>query len=176
VTARWVDPVIRKAELAPYGRDAETKTLALLDSALLEKPARAVTDVVVKQLQQAAPRDVRELLPHLQARAQEYANDAVEKLMRRADAEAKAMREILELQQKHLEKKVVEYDHNPQFILEFSEEEKRQAKAERRVWEERLAALPEELKTEPDRIRSLYEVRAQRIEPIGLIYLWPVTR
>ena len=25
------------------------------------------------------------------------------------------------------------------------------------------------------RIRALYEVKAQRIEPVGLVYLWPVT-
>ena len=32
-----------------------------------------------------------------------------------------------------------------------------------------------ELVTEPERIRSVYEVRAQRIEPVGIAYLWPVT-
>jgi hypothetical protein len=31
------------------------------------------------------------------------------------------------------------------------------------------------LKTEPDRIASIYEVQAKRIEPVGLVYLWPVT-
>ena len=29
VTARWTDPHIRKAQLAPYGREAEGKTLAV---------------------------------------------------------------------------------------------------------------------------------------------------
>ncbi len=29
--------------------------------------------------------------------------------------------------------------------------------------------------TEPERIRALYEVKAQRIEPVGLVYLWPVS-
>ena len=32
-----------------------------------------------------------------------------------------------------------------------------------------------ELKSEPDRIRELYDVKARRIEPVGVIYLWPVT-
>jgi len=31
------------------------------------------------------------------------------------------------------------------------------------------------LQTEPDRIRELYKVKARRIEPVGLVYLWPVT-
>jgi hypothetical protein len=119
---------------------------------------------------------VRELLPQLQARAEEYARDAVQKLAQRAEAEAAAMRKILEDQQKHLRRKVDEFDRNPQMILTFNDEEKRQAQVERRAWDARLSALPDELKTEPDRIRSLYEVRAKRIEPVGLVYLWPVTR
>ena len=39
----------------------------------------------------------------------------------------------------------------------------------------RLDLLKDELKTEPDRIREVYSVKAKRIEPVGLVYLWPVT-
>ena len=28
---------------------------------------------------------------------------------------------------------------------------------------------------EPQRVREFYEVRAKRIEPVGLVYLWPET-
>ena len=35
--------------------------------------------------------------------------------------------------------------------------------------------LDNELNSEPERIRNLYQVKARRIEPIGLVYLWPVT-
>jgi hypothetical protein len=35
--------------------------------------------------------------------------------------------------------------------------------------------LEQELDAEPRRIRELYDVKAVRVEPIGLIYLWPVT-
>ena len=35
--------------------------------------------------------------------------------------------------------------------------------------------IERELRTEPDRIRALYSVQAERIEPVGLVYLWPVT-
>jgi hypothetical protein len=114
-------------------------------------------------------------LPHLEARAQEHARDAEEKLTRRADDEAKAMRKILEDQQKHLEKTIVRHDRERQYDL-FPEEERKQAEANRKYWDKRLAALHDELKTEPERIRGLYKKLAQRIEPIGLVYLWPVTR
>ena len=54
-------------------------------------------------------------------------------------------------------------------------EEQRQLESNKRHWHKRLAAIDHELATEPDRIREVYRVKAQRIEPIGLVYLWPVT-
>src|ERR1022692_3072234 len=51
VTARWVDPQLRKEPLKPYARESETKTLSLLDQALLTGTGRAITDQVLKQLQ-----------------------------------------------------------------------------------------------------------------------------
>ncbi|MBX5497306.1 MAG: helicase, partial [Bryobacteraceae bacterium] len=174
VTARWVDPMVRKSALSPYGREAETRTLSLLDDALLAGHARPVPETVLGQLRAAAPRDVSELLPHLELRGKEYAQDAEAKLKKRADAEAKAMREILETQRKHLEETVSRHDRESQLVLEFSEEERRQLESNRRYWDKRLGDLEYELKTEPERIHSLYEVRATRIEPVGLVYLWPV--
>jgi hypothetical protein len=60
--------------------------------------------------------------------------------------------------------------------LNFPDEEKRQLESNRRYWSKRLIDLQSELTTEPERIRALYEVRAQRIEPVGLVYLWPTSR
>ena len=45
--------------------------------------------------------------------------------------------------------------------------------ADRRFWGDRLVKLDRELTEEPDRLRRSYEVRAHRIEPVGLVYLWP---
>lgn len=175
VTARWIDPAVRKGELVPYGREAETKTMSLLDTALVEKQSRTVPGEILRQLQATAPRDVRELLAHLQTRGLEYAKDAVAKLVKRAETESKAMREILEMQKKHLEETIVKKEKIDQLHL-FNEEEHRQLESNKRYWAKRLSELGGEINTEPGRIRALYEVRAQRIEPVGLIYLWPVTR
>lgn len=177
VTARWVDTMVRKGPLAPYGREAETRTLALLDESLLTAGARPIPDTVVRQLQTAAPRDTQELLPHLQTRCAEYIEDAKSLLQKRAETEAKQMLEILETQKKHLSETVARYER-PEAQLrfqEFNEEERRQLESNHRYWGKRLSDLDKELGTEPERIRNLYEVRAQRIEPIGLVYLWPVT-
>jgi hypothetical protein len=29
--------------------------------------------------------------------------------------------------------------------------------------------------TEPERIQQTYQVKAERIEPVGIVYLWPVS-
>lgn len=176
ITARWVDPAVRKGELSPYARESESKTLNLLDVALLETHERSVPEVVVRQLRDAASADVRELLPHLEKRAQEYAAGAMAKLEKRAEAESKSMREILESQRKHIEGTIERHDRSPQLTLNFPDEEKRQLESNRRYWNQRLIALQTELTSEPERIRALYEVRATRIEPVGLVYLWPTSR
>ena len=179
VTARWADPKIRKAKLNPYARDAESRTMDLLEEAILLKGGRSITDAVLKQLQTCAPRDVQELLPHLTARGQEYAQDAEKKLRDRGEAEAKAMREILETQQKHIADTAAKHEkYNPeQLRLDFgdNEDELRQLESNKRYWAKRLASLQRELQTEPDRIRDLYQIKAKRIEPVGLVYLWPIT-
>ena len=55
------------------------------------------------------------------------------------------------------------------------EKEMRQYEADRRSWDGKLLRLQEDLDHEPQTLRESYEVRARRLEPIGLIYLWPAT-
>ena len=179
VTARWIDPTVRKNPLSPYARDAETRTLGLLDESLLKAGGTKLTPEVISQLQQAAAGDIHELLPHLESRGAEYAADAVRKLTERGNAEATAMREILETQQKHLAETIKRISRlNPQQrLLDFGDDENELAQldANKRYWENRLEQLREELKTEPQRIADIYKVKAQRVEPAGLVYLWPVS-
>jgi hypothetical protein len=179
VTARWTDPQIRQTALSPYAREAETRTLTLLETALGESHGHPIADTVIQQLQHSALQDVEELLPHLQARGEAYARDAEQKLQQRSDAEAKAMHDILETQKRHITTTVARHDKmdTHQLSLDFgdNEDERRQLEANKRYWSQRLVALEGELQTEPDRIRDLYEVKATRIEPVGVVYLWPVT-
>jgi hypothetical protein len=42
-----------------------------------------------------------------------------------------------------------------------------------RAWRQRLEQFEKDMTTEPLRIREFYQVRAPRIEPVGLVYLWP---
>ncbi len=180
ITARWTDPQTRKSVLVPYAREAEAKTLNVLDDSLLKTTGVAVSDESQRLLQRSAVQDIEELLPHLQQRGSEYAAEANRKLAQRAEAESVSMRSILETQRKHIFESVKKYEKiNPnQLRFDFAdrEDELQQLESNKRYWSKRLDVLEEELKTEPDRVRALYTVQAQRIEPVGLVYLWPVTR
>jgi hypothetical protein len=64
---------------------------------------------------------------------------------------------------------------NLQLRLDFDDDEKRQLESNKRHWEMRLHAIDRDLATEPRRVRAHHEVKAQWIEPVGWVYLWPVT-
>jgi hypothetical protein len=167
---------LRQGSLTPYARESETKTMALLEEALAENTGRSIPKEVMKQLQEAAPRDVQELLGHLQSLGQEYAKDAEKKLRARGEAEARAMQQILETQKAHISRTAAKYQGEQQGLLfPELEDERRQLDDNKRHWAKRLGMLEVELQTEPERIRDIYQVKAQRIEPVGLVYLWPIT-
>ena len=86
------------------------------------------------------------------------------------------MTRILEAQQERIEKlhKKAAGD-DQQLTLGFSREEERQFAANQKHWVARLRTLEDEIRDEPARIRAGYEVQASRVEPVGLVYLWPVS-
>jgi hypothetical protein len=86
------------------------------------------------------------------------------------------MKQLLEEQRNRIGQQQQQTDRfAQQMVLEFVEAEKRQLAADRRPWERRLEALEQEIETEPLRIEQTYQVKAYRVEPVGLVYLWPVT-
>lgn len=54
--------------------------------------------------------------------------------------------------------------------------QRRQFDDDRKHIEQRLREIDKETATEPAQIEWLYRVVLPRREPVGLIYLWPVTR
>ena len=62
-----------------------------------------------------------------------------------------------------------------QLALDLDPAERRQRQADRRAWTRRLAEIERELDTEPARVAESYAVRAHRVDPLGLVYLWPRT-
>ncbi len=174
LAARWADPSQRKGPLTAYAREAEAKTLELLEKAIAESSQHTPNDVIQSRLLASAARDISELLPQLEPRAKELAAIAVERLNKRGEREAADLTETLQRQRDRVRQELVRTEVEfPQLTLGFDEDEKRQLDANMRSWRVRLEQFDRELIQEPQRIQDFYEVRAQRIEPVGLVYLWP---
>jgi hypothetical protein len=87
LAARWIESSQRKGSLTPYAREAEAKTLDLLEHSLGSSGRRAPAEAIQRKLLSAAPRDIEELLPQLEPRADELGRLAIEKLRRRGERE-----------------------------------------------------------------------------------------
>jgi hypothetical protein len=176
VTARWVEPSQRKGPLQAYAREAEAKTLELLDRAMVGAMTHAPGQPVQQRLLSTAARDIEEMLPRLAPRAEEVARISRDMLRARGDREEKDLRETLERQRARVKEELAKYEREfKQLTLDFGDEEKRQLESDMRSWRIRLQQFDRDLEREPQRIRQFYEVKAQRIEPVGLVYLWPET-
>ena len=174
LAARWTELSQRQGPLKAYARDTEEKTLELLERAFSDsRPTPG--EVIQQKLLDAAAKDIDDLLPQLQPRAEELAAIAIEKLKKRGEREEKDLRETLEQQRKRVEEELAKKENDKQLLLSFDEEEKRQFESDKRSWRNRLEQFERDLKQEPQRVRNFYEVRVKRVEPVGLVYLWPET-
>ena len=174
VAARWIEPSRRTGPLKAYAEEAEARTLERLEIAL--QNARAPGETIHRRLLETAARDIEDLLPQLEVRAELAAGSAAERLRGRGEQEERQLFETLESQRQRVETELRRQEGGGiQLVMEFSEEEKRQRQADVASWRTRLAQFDRDLETEPARIREFYEVRARRIEPLGLVYLWPDT-
>ena len=176
LAARWIDPGQRSGPLRAYAREAETRTLDLLEHSLTGRLDWTPRDVIRTRLLAAAPRDVEDLLPQLEPRAEELAALATRRLRDRGAREARDLDETLRRQRERIVEELDRHEGRYQQIaLEFDEEERRQLQANMSYWRMRLDQFERDLKQEPGRIRAFYQVQAQRVEPVGLVYLWPET-
>jgi hypothetical protein len=174
VAARWIEPSERHEPLKPYASDAEARTLALLNESLQETRRPPPEQTVREKLLTHAARDVSELLPQLDARREEAASAAVEKLHLRGEREAFELHSTLEGQEARVRDALSRHERDfDQLVLHFADDERRQLETNMRSWRTRLEQFERDIETEPDRIRDFYKVQATRLEPVGLVYLWP---
>ncbi|MCE9636429.1 MAG: DISARM system SNF2-like helicase DrmD [Planctomycetes bacterium] len=178
VAADWEDPAQRgRRKLRPLDVGTTKEVLRLLDEALATPRLREVPDAARELLLAGVGQDVRDLRGALTKRAESIEQAARKDLVRRGESESNAMRQILEDQRKRIEARAREVDRNfGQLVLGFSEDDRRQLDLDRGHWRKRLAQLAEEIESEPVRVRRTYEVKARRVEPVGVVYLWPVSR
>ncbi|MHB1345587.1 MAG: DISARM system SNF2-like helicase DrmD, partial [Thermoleophilia bacterium] len=176
VTARWIEPSRRDGGLSVYSREAESKTMELLEHSLGNHGGHMPSETIREKLLASAAKDVEELLPQLEPKALEVAETATVRLRQRGEREERDLREILESQRKRVGEELGKHELEfAQLTLGFADEERRQLEANMRSWRTRLEQFDRDLEQEPERVRRFYDVRAKRVEPVGLVYLWPET-
>lgn len=172
VTARWIAPEKRDGGLKPYARDAEARTLEMLEAALKPGKVREPSEADAGLLLSSIGLDVQELLPHLRERGESARKVAEAALLQRGETEAAEMRRILEDQKKRILAELGK-SVDAQLRLFEADEERRQYESNRRYWERWIENVEGDLTVEPARILSFYQTNSYRIEPVGIAYLQP---
>ncbi|WP_343526974.1 DISARM system SNF2-like helicase DrmD [Sphingomonas sp.] len=167
VAADWRDtpPLRPLAE----GREAEARVLDELIEAL--RTAQDADADTARAATAHAARDVADLRPALEERAAARTERVAAELTRRAAAEARGLETLLEQRIARIRRERGEDDR--QFALLLDPAEARQRAADRRSWDRAATRLDDELIREPERLRAAARIHATRLEPIGIVYLWP---
>jgi hypothetical protein len=173
VTAIWAEAERERKPLRPLGEVGEERTLDQLEDAL--RDARAAPAMAAARVQGLVERDIADLVPTLERLTDERLAQVKVQLGKRGEAEAKSLTELLDQQRKRIAKASADYDPDQLALPGIADDERREREADRRHWQSRLRRLEREISDEPQRIRASYDVTAHRLEPVGLVYLWPAT-
>jgi Helicase conserved C-terminal domain len=171
VTAAWTEAGRGTKPLRPFGTIREEATLDQLDQAF-RKP-RSPAGHVVERIRQWAAQDAADLELELQRRAETQKLEAIKQLTAVGEAEAKSLKRLLEDQRARIAKADAEPDDRQLSFLPDLEAEAEQRRRDRRHWKGKLERLATDIEQEPERVRLSYSVAADRLETIGLVYLWP---
>lgn len=151
--------------------------MAQVESAL--RDPRKPPSVAVERVRAWAGKDAADLDPELRRRAQELKAQAAVRLTERGAQEADDLRRLIAAQRDRIAK-ATETPEDLQMKL-FDDAEQRRAeeiaqlRRDRQHWTRKLAELDGQLETEPARVRDGYVVRADRVDIVGLLYLWPAS-
>ncbi|MFI5023821.1 MAG: DISARM system SNF2-like helicase DrmD [Alphaproteobacteria bacterium] len=172
ITAIWTEAERDSRPLRPLGESGEEKTLNQLEDALRE--GREAPKTAVARIQALVAKDIADLVPTLEKIASERRVTVGAQLVKRGEEEARSLSALLEQQRARIAKAAADFNAR-QLTLDLVPEERREREADHRHWGARLERLERELRDEPRRLRESYEVRAHRLEPVGLVYLWPMS-
>ena len=173
VVAPW-DP--ERGPLPGTGTRTEDERALFRLETLLAKPEalRSVSDRVASEVLRRAAADFATLWSLVRDEADAQAHDAQTKLAQRGRDEAVQLTEILEGQRRAIERALADPSRE-QLLLPgmLPEPERRQLDEERRAMRQRLTTIPKEIEREPAELEAMYRVQLRRLEPVGLVYLWP---
>ena len=201
VIAGWHPGPDRVAALQPLGEEQRIQAWAGFQEAMAGDQG-LITATTRQRLQAQAAADVAALKPALDQAAEQARVGAAALLQQRGKTEAAALKEALRSQRKRInatlrqrKRDLAKRDQkaaaaeplgvipglkeqidvpalDPQAL---SRQERKQLSADQRHWQRRLGAIEVELTSEPKRIQESYRVITHRLEPAGLVYLWPIS-
>jgi len=130
------------------------------------------------ELVRRASGDFAELWHEVEKLAAEHMKRAKDLLKQRGEKESKDLTEILDKQKAALNSDRQTNLFNDTALAggQLSRDEARQHQADQANRAARRVALDKELANDPPQLKALYHVAQYRIDPVGLLYLWPSTR
>jgi superfamily II DNA/RNA helicase len=185
VAAQWVDrdgrrDSSRDSALKPFAEEADRKAIEQLEALLARAPELAVSEAAMARLRDAAPRDFAALWPHVKVEAEARKHDAQQKLQARGLHEAELLRQILERQRQAIQQRMASAVQLDIFASDgtttIDKRERKQFDDDLAHMRRRLDEMLGELVREPALVERSYQPALHRLEPVGLVYLWPVTR
>jgi hypothetical protein len=174
VAARWAE-ASAATHLKPFSESADREAIADLEQLFARSPSLEVNETVAERLRKAAPGDFAALWPYVGAEADRREGEVREKLAARGQAEGESLKQILR-DQRALIQRTLESREEAQLELDFDPREREQRERDLVHMRRRLEQIDHEIVVEPKRLAAAYEVTLRRLEPIGLVYLWPGTR
>jgi hypothetical protein len=177
VSARWKEG---RGGLKPFAEDADRKAVEQLERVLERSPKLTVSKAAAAKLCESAPDDFAALWKHVKDEAAARQQQAELKLKVRGDREGDQLRQILERQRQAIERRLVETVQHSLFADDattaIDKRERKQLEDDRKHMQRRKDEMQTEIEREPARIRDSYRVTLSRLEPVGLVYLWPANR
>jgi ERCC4-related helicase len=167
IAAAWTSADTR-GPLQPFAASDEAGATVITELEAALRGTDQVPDTAISSFTPWIQRDVADLRAALESHAQERRTEVAKELTQRGKEEAASLRKLLQSQIDRIRAEQKKDDRQK----EFDFEETRQRDADRRSWEKKLERLTRDLETEPERLRTSFDIRAARIEPLGMVYLW----
>lgn len=170
-----VPALVTPEGVRPFAEEAERRAVDTLYDLLAAGPPLHGSTLARTHVRGRQAPDFGVLWSHLQTVAAGREAEARSALSTRGEEESVAMTSLLNTQRASI---LDAFEGAMQVSLGLdlaSVEEKTQFERDRRHMEARVGAIEVELATEPAAIRKQYEVVLRRLEPVGLVYLWPTS-
>ena len=186
ITAAWRDIRRDESPLTPFAEAGEATTVRQLDEALRNgvSPGSGVLD----RLSKTVERDIADLRPHLEARAAESEKRSESRAGGKWASRSRGDGEpCCSGRSTRCARPCAASSRRRPPSRSTSSGLRRKKSANRRNGRcassrrtggrgtESCCVSRSELESEPEKVRRGYEVQARRLEPVGLVYLWPAT-